>query len=100
MLFDASGNGEDVWIEDDVVGIEADLVDEDAIRAFANADLFLIGRGLTVFIEGHHHHRCAVTHDMTRVVFENFLTFLERDRIDDALALQVLQTGLEDLPLR
>ena len=100
MLFDAGGNGEDVWIENDVVGIESDLVDKDAIRAFTDADFFLIGCGLAVFIEGHHHHRRAVTHDVPRVVFENFLSLLERDRVDDALALQALQAGLENLPLR
>ena len=77
MLFDAGGNGEDVRIENDVVGIESDLVDKDAISAFADADLFLVGCGLAVFIEGHHHHCRAVTHDMTRVVFENFLPFLQ-----------------------
>ena len=100
MFLDAGRDGQDVGIENDVIRIEADLVHQDAVGAFADADLLLITRGLAVFIEGHHHHRRAVAHDVAGVFPEDFLAFLERDRVHDALALQALEAGLEDLPLR
>ena len=64
MLLDAGGDGQDVGIEDDVVRIETHLIDENPIGALADADLLLIAGGLAVFIEGHHHHRRAVAHDV------------------------------------
>ena len=100
VLLDAGGDGQDVGIEDDVVRVEADFIDEDAVGALADADFLLITRGLAVFIEGHHHHRRAVAHDVAGRCLKILLAFLERDRVDDALALQALQAGLEDLPLR
>ena len=63
VLLHAGGDGEDVRIEDDVLGREADLVDEDAVGALADADLVLVGRGLALLVEGHHHHRRAVLED-------------------------------------
>ena len=36
VLFDAGGNGEDVGVEDDVLGRESDLVDQDAVGALAD----------------------------------------------------------------
>jgi hypothetical protein len=100
VLLDAGGDGEDVRIEDDVLGIEADLIDEDAVGALADADFLLVGRGLAVFVEGHDHHRGAVAHDVARLFLEILLALLERDRVHDALALEAFEAFLEDLPLR
>ena len=100
MLLDAGGDGEDVRIENDVLGREADLIDEDAIRSLADADLVFVSRGLALLVEGHHHRGGAVLFDLRGAFFELRLAFLERDGVHDALALQALQTGLDDLPLR
>ena len=100
VLLHAGGDGEDVGIEDDVFGREADLVDQDPVGALADADLVLVGRGLALLVEGHHHHGRAVLQHGRGVLAELLFAFLQRDRVDDALALQALQPGLDDLPLR
>ncbi len=53
VLLHAGGDGEDVGIEDDVFGREADLVDEDAVGALADADAVFEGGGLALLVEGH-----------------------------------------------
>ena len=100
MLFDAGRDRQDIRIENDVVRVEANLIDKDAIRPFTDPDLLVVGRRLAVLIEGHHHHGSTVFHDVLRRFLENFLTLLERDRVHDPLSLKVLETFLEDLPLR
>ena len=100
VLLHAGGDGEDVRIEDDVFGREADLVDEDAVGALADADLVLVGRGLALLVERHHDDRGAVLEDRVRVLAEDVFAFLQRDRVDDALALQAFEAGFDDLPLR
>ena len=92
VLLDAGGDGEDVGIEDDVLGREADLVDEDAVGALADADLVVVGRGLALLVEGHDDDGGAVLAGRSRACSRNFvLAFLERDGVDDALALQALE---------
>ena len=70
VLLHAGGDGEDVRVEDDVLGREADLVDQDAVGALADADLVLVGGGLALLVEGHHHHRGAVLEHRPRVLPE------------------------------
>ena len=43
MLLHAGGNGQDVRVEDDVVGVEADLLGEDAVGP--RTDLHLVWGG-------------------------------------------------------
>ena len=100
VLVHPRGDGEDVGIEDDVLGVEADLVDEDAVGALADADFFLKGGGLALLVEGHDHDGGAVLHDGAGVRLEDFFAFLERDGIDDAFALEAFQPGLDDGPFR
>ncbi len=89
VLLHAGGDGEDVRVEDDVLGRKADLVDQDAVGALADADLVLVGGGLALLVEGHHDHGrrrsggrcCAFCRNLSSPSFE-------RDGVDDALALQ------------
>ena len=60
VLLDAGGDGEDVRVEDDVLGREADLLGQQPVGARADLDLALDGVGLAVLVEGHHHHGRAV----------------------------------------
>ena len=60
VLLDAGGDREDVRVEDDVLGREADLVDQDAVGALADLDLALEGVGLALLVERHHHRGRAV----------------------------------------
>ena len=100
MLGEAGRDREDVRVEDDVVRREANLGrDEEVVRALADADLVLHRRRLADLVEGHHDHRRAVALDDLRLLDEVGLALLERDRVDNALALAALQAGLDDVEL-
>ncbi len=100
VLLHAGGNGQDVRVEDDVFRRKTDLVDQDPIGSLADADLLLVRRGLALLVEGHHHHRRAIFQHRGGVLAELLFAFFQRDRVNDALTLQALQSGLDDLPLR
>ena len=98
VLLDAGADGEDVGIENDVLGREADLVDEEAISAFADADFFGVGSGLAVFVEGHHDDGGTVAENGARLLEEFFLALFQGDGVHDAFALKTFQAGLDHLP--
>ena len=100
VLFDARRDREDVRVEDDVFRREAHFVHEEIVRALADLRLALEGVGLALFVEGHHHGGRAVAANQRRVVTERVFAFLQRDRVDDRLALHALQAGLDHFPLR
>src|SRR3546814_4852863 len=52
VLLHAGGDGEDVGVEDDVLGREADLLGADLVGARAELDLAFAGIGLAMFVEG------------------------------------------------
>jgi len=99
VLLDPCRHGEDVGIEDDVLGREADLIDQNVVGA--GADLYLArgGVGLPHLVKGHDHHGGAVAQALDRVVAEGVFSLLHRDRVDDRLALNALQARLDHLPL-
>jgi hypothetical protein len=76
VLLDAGGDGEDVGVEDDVLGREVHLVDQDAVGALADLDLALEGVGLALLVEGHHHGGGAVAPDQRGLAPELGLAFL------------------------
>ncbi len=100
VLLEAGRDRQHVRIEDDVRRIEAGLLDQQPVRALADRDLPLDRVGLALFVERHHDDRRAVAAHELRLVQEVRLAFLERDRIDDRLALHALQARLDDRPLR
>ena len=100
VLLHAGGDGEDVRVDDDVVGREADLVDEEVVGPPGDVDLALDGVGLADLVEGHHDHGGAVVEADARLLEELVDTFLHRDRVDDRLALHALQAGLDHAELR
>ena len=100
VLLDAGRDREDVRIEDDVGRIDAGRPGQQAVGALADRHLALDRIRLPLLVEGHHDHRRAVALDGRRLLQEILLAFLQADRVDDALALQALQTGLDDRPLR
>ena len=90
VLFDPRGYGEDVGIEDDVLGREAGLLGQEFVRACADRHLAVGRIGLALFVERHHHDRRAVAADEPRFGEELRLAFLETDGVDDPLPLEVL----------
>ena len=61
----------------------------------ADLDLALGGVGLAPLVERHHDHRRAVAADQPGLLDERGLALLERDRVDDALALDALEPRLD-----
>ncbi len=100
VLLHAGGDGQDVGIEDDVLGREAGLLGQDFVGAGANFLAALEGVGLAALVEGHDDDGGAVTADEAGLLDEFFLAFLEADGVDDGLALDALQPGLDDGPFR
>ena len=99
VFLDAGGDGEDVRVEDDVLGGKSDA-HQQLVGALADLDLAPVGVGLALLVEGHDDHRRAVTPRQPGLLKKLRFSFLHRDRIDDALALDALQAGLDDFPLR
>ena len=63
VLLDAGRDREHVRVEDDVLGREAGLLDQQPVGALADRDLALDRVGLALLVEGHHDRRRAVAAD-------------------------------------
>ena len=100
VLFHPGGNGEDVRIEDNVFGWETDLVNKHPISAFADADLLLVGRGLALLVEGHHHYSGSILQHGSCITAKDGFAFFQRDRINNSFTLQTFESRLDDRPFR
>src|SRR5262249_37773184 len=98
VLGDARRHGEHVRVEDDVLRGEPDLGHEQVVRPTADLDLALDRIGLALLVEGHDDYARAVVSDRAGLPGERLLALLEADRVDDSLALQALQAGLQHAP--
>ena len=64
VLVHAGRNGEDIRVENNVLGRKADLVDQDVVGALADRGLAFERVGLALFVKRHHHHRGTIAaHD-------------------------------------
>ena len=95
VLLDPGGDGEDVRVEDHVLRREPRLVDEQVVRPTEDLDLPLDRVGLAALVERHDDDRRPEAADHARLLEKRLLALLQRDRVDDALALQAAKTGLE-----
>ncbi len=100
VLLDAGRDGEHVRVEDDVLGREADFLREHFVAPFADRRLALERVRLPLLVERHDDDRRAVPLHQSRLPHELGLAFLERDGVDDRLALDAFQPGLDDFPFR
>ena len=101
VLLDTRTDGEDVGVEDDVLGRQAHLrPGEDVVGASADVLAPLEGVRLAVLVEGHDDGRSAVALDESRLLDERLDALLHRDGVDDRLALDALEPGFDDVPLR
>ena len=98
MLFETGRNREDVGIEDDVGRVKSCLLGQNLVRALADRDLALDRVRLAHLVERHDDDAGPEALDDARLVQEVGFAFLEADRVDDALALHALETGLDDRP--
>ena len=99
MLLDPGGDGEDVGVEDDVAGVPA-VGEQQVIGTATDRYLARRGVGLALLVERHHHSGGAVAPDLSRLSQKRVLALLKADRIDDRLARDALQPGLDDRPFR
>ncbi len=92
--------GEDVRVEDDVFGREADLVDQDVVGALADLDLAVVGVGLALLVEGHHHRRRRRSGGSAGLLAgtASSPSFIEIE-LTMPLPCMHLQAGLDHLPL-
>jgi len=99
VLVHASSHREDVRVEDDVLGRKLFLFGENPVGPPADGDLAVARVGLAVLVHGHDDRGRAVASHQARFFAESFLAVLEADGVDDPLALQAFQAGLDDLPV-
>ena len=76
VLLDAGRDGEDVRVEDDVLGREADLLGQELVGARADLDLALERVGLALLVEGHDDDGGAVARGTMRAWLEERLLAL------------------------
>ena len=100
VLLHPGRDREDVGVEDDVLGLEADRPGQQVVGAPQDGDPPLDRLGLALLVEGHDDDGRAVAPAEAGLAEELVLALLERDRVDDALALELLEAGLDDRPLR
>ena len=98
VFLDACSDGEDIGVKDDVFRRKADLVDQNTIGALADLELAIRRVRLTGFVKSHHHDGGAIGQAGFRLRAKLVLALLQADRIDDRLALDILQPGLDHLP--
>ena len=72
---------------------------QQAVGTLADGHAPLDRIGLPLLVEGHDHRRRAIAAHLARVVEKNLLPLLQADGVDDALALQALESRLEHAPL-
>jgi len=99
VLLNAGGHRKDVRIEDDVFRRETDLFGKHLVGPCTDFRFARERIGLALFVKGHNHDRCAVTADQFRLLDKGVFPLLERDGIDDSLALNALETGFDNRPL-
>ena len=91
---------EDVGVEDDVLRLEPDDIGQEGVGPPQDGDAPFDRLGLALLVERHDHDGRPVAAAQAGLAEELRVALLERDRVDDALALELLEAGLDDRPLR
>ena len=100
VLFEAGGEREHIGVEDDVLSRKTDGLHQQLVGTRADFGLALIGVGLPLLIKRHDHGGRTVAAKQTCLTNEVFLAFLQRNGVDNALALHALEPSLDHVPLR
>ena len=100
MFFHPRADGQNVGIEDNVGRRETDFLCQQLERSFADADFLFACRGLSDFIKRHHDDCRTVATNQLRFVQKLGFAFFQTDTVDDALAVNALQAGFQNFPVR
>ena len=100
VLLDAGADRENVHVENDVLGSEADLLGEQSIGAPADIHFALSRDRLAFFIKGHDDDGGAIALDESSLMKKLFFPFLQADGVDDGFSLNAFQAGFDDRPFR
>ncbi len=98
VFLDSGGYGEDVGIEDDVVGREVDFFREDVVGSLANGNSAFVAVGLALLVEGHNDNGGAIGPHLRGVFAEFVGSFFEGYGIYYGLALNAFESGFDDAP--
>src|SRR5690606_39223530 len=99
VFLNTGGHGKDVGIENDVFRRETDLIDQNIVGAGANFVFTRCCICLTLFVKRHHDYGRAIAAAQFGVLDKFVYAFLHGNRVDDALALNALETSLDNFPL-
>src|SRR5690606_37756631 len=98
MLVDACGNRENVRVENNILGREANS-GEQVVGALTDFSLTLESVSLTGLVKCHNHRSSAIVHTGAGFLQEVSFAFLEADGVDDGFTLDALQSSFDHLPL-
>ena len=98
VLTHPSRNRKDVRVEDDVLGWETDLFDQDVVGTLADTNFVVRFDRLSFFVKRHHNGSRSVATDKTCAFKELGFAFFQADRVHDRFALDVSQAGFDNGP--
>ena len=98
VLLQSCAHRQDVHVEDDVLRWEADARQQ-VVGTLGNGNLAFEGCGLTLLVEGHHHHGGSQSAQFPGLTDKALFAVLQADRVDDALTLRVLQSSQNGVPI-
>ena len=77
MLLHTCGNSQHIRVKDNVERIHTNALYQNTICTFGYLYSTLIARGLSLFVEAHHHDSGAVAHAVLSMANENLLALLQ-----------------------
>ena len=95
VFLHSGSHRQNIWIKNNVVRSKTNGFSKQFKGSAANFNFVFKQCCLPFFIKCHHHCRCAVFANFTRLLQEIFLTFLDADGVNHPLALDALQSGFD-----
>lgn len=89
-----SCNCQDIYIKNNILWWEINLLSEDLEGSLTDADFVLGGGSLTFLIESHYDDGGSISQDGACLLLELIWALLERDRVHNCLSLAVLESSL------
>ena len=100
VRLDPRSDRQDIGVKYNILRIEAHPLGQEPVSPLTDLDLALEGIRLPLLVESHHHRSGPQPLDPPGMLEEHCLTLLERDGVNNALALHALEARLDHLPLR